>query len=327
MLILETTPSLVSDPNPTKITEVVFSGGGVRGVWQWELYNHMKPDLIVNSFSGASTGSLTSLLAALDVPHDVGDMIYAGVCSTNARAIFEPGVMELNNGKLKKRLKFFWNVAFKLNNMAGLMKIDPLVKTIEEILKAYPRFKHKFYFYTVDLHTGATIMLTPDDFDSTHELARGIAASCAIPVLVEPIRDLKTKKGVFKCCVDGGTREGFPLKGAFHAMTKNFEHQIVGFGCNAKEMTPEENLKGILNIGGATAYNALNELMLGDIESGTLMNYLVRENADVAEGKKDTPIVLYYYKGKTGTLGFTPEGYSEMKETAKADFERIKKTS
>lgn len=317
MQLLDITPSLV------KKTDIVNSGGGVRGVWQWDLYNYLKPHLDINSFSGTSTGSLTSLLGALDVPHDAGDAIYEEVCRNNARSIFKPGLMELKDGKLKKKLSFYWNLATNLDKTPGLMKIDPLIDTIEQILRAYPRFKYKYFFYFVDLYTGSTVISTPDDYDSTHELARGIAASCAIPGLVEPVRDIKTKKGLYSCCVDAGVREGFPLKGAFQSQVEGVKHQIVGLGCNTKEMTPEKNLQGILNIVGASAYNALNEMMIGDIESAQLMNYLVREKAAVADDKNDVPIILYYYKGGCGTLQFTPEARLSMKQTAHEDYLRI----
>lgn len=317
MQLLDTTPST------TKSTDIVNSGGGVRGVWQWELYRYLKPHLTINSFSGTSTGSLTSLLEALDVPYEVGDALYEDVCRTNARKIFKPGVMELKDGKLKKKFSFLWNVAFKLDSMAGLMKIDPLIDTIEELLKAYPTFKYKYYFYFVDLHTGTTVMNTPDDYDSIRELARGIAASCAIPGLVEPVRGIKTKTKTYVCAVDAGVREGFPLKGAFQSILPGVQNQILGLGCNTKEMTPTDNLKGILNIAGAAAYNALNEMMLGDIESAQLMNYLVREKASVADNKSDIPIILYYYKGGRGTLEFTPDAWLSMKQTAKEDYVRI----
>lgn len=304
-------------------TAFVFSGGGVRGAWQWDLFDKLKPHFNIDSCQGTSTGSLTALAAAKSIPYAYLDAIYERECRTNARGIFAPGVMELKDGKLKKKLNLYWNIAFNLDKMPGLMKIDPLIKTIEQILKEFPIWHYKYFFYVVDLHTGSKIALCPADFFSLSELARGIAASCAIPGLVEPIRDLKTKKGIFKCCVDGGTREGFPLSLAFDNMDKTVQNQIVGLSCNVKEMTPAENLQGILSIIGAAAYNGMNEMMLGDIESAQLMNLLVKQDAAIAADKADVPISLIYYKGGRGVLEFTPQARIDMKNTALEDYKRI----
>jgi predicted acylesterase/phospholipase RssA len=304
-------------------TAFVFSGGGIRGSWQWDLYDPLHKHFNVDSCQGTSTGSLTALAAALGIPYEYLAAIFERECRTNARGIFAPGVMELKDGKLKKKLSFYWNLATNLDKMAGLMKIDPLIKTIEQILTEFPAWKCKYFFYVVDLHTGNKLAFCPDDFFTLSELARGIAASCAIPGLVEPIRDLKTKKGIFKCCVDGGTREGFPLSLAFDNMDKTVQNQIVGLSCNVKEMMPAEDLQGILNIVGAAAYNGMNEMMLGDIDSAQLMNLLVKQDAAIAADKADVPISLIYYKGGRGVLEFTPEARIDMKKTAKDDYQRI----
>lgn len=304
-------------------TAFVFSGGGVRGCWQWDLFEPLKQHFTIDSCQGTSTGSLTALAAAKGIPYAYLDAIYERECRTNAKGIFAPGIMDLKDGKLKKKLNFLWNVAFKLESIAGLMKIDPLIKTVEQILIEFPEWKCKYFFYVVDLHTGSKVALCPDDFFTIPELARGIAASCAIPGLVEPIRDLKTKKGIFKCATDGGSREGFPLRLAFDNMDKLVPNQIVGLSCNVKEMTPAENLRGVLSIIGAAAYNGMNEMMLGDIESAQLMNMLVKQDAAIAADKADVPISLIYYKGGRGVLEFTPEARIDMKKTALEDYQRL----
>lgn len=313
------------NPSTSKKTHFVFSGGGARGVWQWDLYNLLKPPFNIVSVSGTSTGSLTAMAAALNVPYEYMNRVYKEVCSTDAKDIFEPNILKLKDGKLKKR---FFKLLGNLNlNFDGFMRINPLIKTIERILTEFPVWHYEYYFSFVDLRTGATITCSPSDFDSRSELARGIAASCAIPGLVEPIRDLKTKTATYACCVDGGVREGFPLRGVFNYVKQDEYalHQIIGLGCNAKEMTPEEDLKGIVKILGATAYNALNETMLGDIESAQLVNALVRSDAETGN-KKEVPIVLFYYKGGRGTLEFTPDAWAAMKVTARDDFDQIVKT-
>lgn len=302
-----------------------MSGGGARGCWQWDLYNYMKPHFDIIGFTGTSTGSLTAMAAALDVPYNYLDKIFEQVFANDAKQIFKPGDGHIKNGKFEiNKLKLIPKLIFNRKGLKGMMSIDPLIATIEKILTEFPEWKYQYGFNVVDLYTGAKFRLSPNDFDDRHQLARGIAASCNIPGLCSPIFDLRTKNLVIKCCVDAGVRDGFPLKQAFDLMKPEITYQVVGLSCNRKEMTPEENLQDIFDYVGAAAYCGMNELTLGDIAEVELVNDLIKEIGEAATGKRATPIQLIYYKGGRGTLEFTPESRLDMKKTAKEDFDRFK---
>ncbi|KAA6441455.1 patatin-like phospholipase family protein [Dyadobacter flavalbus] len=316
----------IENPIPKQKTNTwfVFSGGGARGCWQWDLYHLIKHLFHIVGFTGTSTGSLTAMAAALDIPYAYLDKLFEQVFANNAKQIFKPGDGHIKNGKFKiNKLKLIPKLIFNRKGLKGMMSIDPLVETIEQILTDFPEWKYKFGFNVVDLHTGARIRLTPDDFDDRHQLARGIAASCNIPGLCGPITDLRTKDRVLKCVFDGGIRDGFPLKQAFDSMVLGEANQAVGLGCNPKEMTPLEDLLDIFDYVGAAAYAGMNEMMLGDISEVELVNNFIKEVGEQATGKKYTPITMIYYKGGRGVLEFTPESRLDMKKTAKEDYERL----
>lgn len=317
----------MNQPSVIRKTWFIFSGGGARGCWQWDLYHLLKPLFQIEGFCGTSTGSLTAMAAALDLPYEYIDKLFERVFADNARPIFKPGAAQIKDGRFRiNKLDLVTKLLFNRKSLKGMMSVDPLIDLIEQILIEYPTFKYKFGFNVVDLYTGGRVRLTPEDFDDRRQLARGIAASCNIPGLSVPIFDLVTKTQTIRCCVDGGVRDGFPMKQAFDSMLPDELYQAVGLSCNAKEMTPDENLIDIFDFVGAAAYAGLNEIMLGDISEVELVNDLVKEKGEEIMGKKYVPPTMIYYKGGKGVLEFTPEARLHMKQTAREDYERFMKT-
>lgn len=309
---------------PKVKTNIVFSGGGARGGWQWPLFTYIEPIVDIESVCGSSTGTLTALCAAKKVPHQYMADLYDKVFSNDAKQVFKPGIGRISKGKFKfNDWKFYPKLIFNRNKIKGAMTVEPLIQLVEQIHKDFPAFHYNFFCNIVDLHTGATVQLSYADFDDDHQFARGVAASCAIPGLVEPIRDLVTKKGVFKCCSDGGVREGLPLKQAFDAMSADNFYQVILLGCNTPEITPTDDLDSVFGILGATATAVLNEMMIDDVAKVELVNMLVQEKGEDAIGKRFVPIFKIYYKGGRGVLEFTPESLASMRESAKVDFERL----
>lgn len=305
-------------------THFVFSGGGARGGWQWDLFSRLEPLFDIETVCGSSTGTLTALCAAKGVPREYMAKLYEDVFANNARQIFKPGVGTIKNGGFKLNdWKLYPKLIFGKNKIKGAMTIDPLIETVARIHKEFPAFKYKFSMAVVDLHTSKTVYLSYEDFEDDREFCRGVAASCAIPILTEPIRDLKTKKGIIKCAVDGGTREGVPLKNAFDQMDPNGENQAILLGCNTPDVTPIEDLANIWGIMGATGTAVLNEMMNDDIQKVELVNDLIGEIKLV--GKKYVTIFKIYYKGGRGVLEFTPECLDSMRSSAKEDYERFLK--
>lgn len=306
-------------------TNIVFSGGGARGAWQWDLFSAIEPWFGIESVNGSSTGTLTALCASKRVPRDYMIKMYDDVFANNARQIFKPGIGSIKNGKFKLNdWKFFPKLIFSRNKIKGAMSIEPLVGLIEKIHKDFPEFHYNFFFNVVDLHTGQTVQLSYDDFSDDHQFARGVAASCAIPGLVEPIRDLVTKKGTFKCCVDGGVREGLPLKQAFDQMKPEKVYQVILLGCNTKEITPKEDLGNIFGILGATGTAVLNEMMIDDVDKVELVNALVKEKGEFFNGKRYVPVFSIYYKDGRGVLEFTTDALASFRQSAKTDTERLR---
>lgn len=317
----------MNSPSTSKNTWFVFSGGGARGCWQWDLFHLLAPLFNIVGCCGTSTGSLTAMAAALGIPYEYLDKLFEQVFASNAKQIFKPVYAQIKDGELKiNKVKLIWKITWDLKNLQGLMSIDPLIETIERLLTEFPTWKYQFAFTVVDLHTGNRVRLTPQDFDDRHQLSRAIAASCAIPGLVGPVMELCTLKGTFMCLIDGGARDGFPLKQAFDSMIPDHDYQAVGLGCNAKELTPVDELTNVVDFLGAAANIVLNENTLGDMAEVELVNDLVKEKGEEVIGKKYVPLTLLLYKGGRGTLEFTPEARLSMKQTAVEDYERFVKT-
>ncbi len=317
----------MNSPSTSKKTWFVFSGGGARGCWQWDLFHLLAPLFDIVGCCGTSTGSLTAMAAALGIPYEYLDKLFEQVFASNAKQIFKPVYAQIKDGKLQiNKVKLIWKITWGLKDLQGLMTIDPLIETIERLLTEFPEWKYQFAFNVVDLHTGNRVRLTPQDFDDRHELARGIAASCAIPGLVGPVMDIVTKTGTIRCSIDGGARDGFPLKQAFDSMLPNESYQAVGLGCNAKELTPVDELNNVVDFLGAAANIVLNENTLGDMAEVELVNDLIKEKGEEVMSKKYVPLTLILYKGGRGTLEFTPAARLSMKQTAVEDYERFVKT-
>jgi predicted acylesterase/phospholipase RssA len=306
-------------------TNIAFSGGGARGAWQWEMFSLIEHYYEVESVCGSSTGTLTALCAAKRVPKYYMDKLYNEAFANNARSIFRPGIGQIKNGKFKiNDWKFFPKLIFNRNKIKGAMSIEPLVDLVASIHKQFPDFYYNFLFNVVDLYDGRVWQLSYADFDDDHQFARAVAASCAIPGLVEPIRNILTKKGTIICGVDGGTREGFPAKQAFDAMHPGRTYQVILLGCNTPEITPTDDLGSIFGILGATGTAVLNEMMLDDVAKVELVNVIVEQVGEQATGKRFATIFKVYYKDGRGVLEFTPEALASMRESGRSDFERFK---
>lgn len=306
-------------------TNFVFSGGGARGAWQWELFHELESLFDIESVTGSSTGTLTALCVAKKIPAEYMRKLYDDVYASNAREIFKPGIGSIKNGKFKLNdWKFIPKLVFARNKIKGAMSAEPLIALIEKIHNDFPEFHYDFSCCAVDLHTSKSVYFRFEDFESIREFAKAVAASCAIPGLVEPIRDIVTKNGTYKCCVDGGVREGLPLKQAFSRMKKENSYQVVVEGCNTPDATPTEELGNIFGIFGATGTAVLNEMMLDDIDKVERINELVKEKGELVMGKRYIPIHKIFYKDGGKILEFTPEGLQSFRESAKKDAERFR---
>jgi len=243
---------------------VVLSGGGMKCAYQVGALKALRQKgITIDCIMGTSGGALNASLIAQNKLDEL-ELLWKEIAKSGLEYLFESDLIDLKTKKIKwfklltriiptnpfkkNGLGFIERIQQNLQNINQLAYSDNLIKLLWTSTQIN-KFKIPFYFNTVDLNTGKEIILTPEDFISHADLCDGIAASASIPVLLYPIK-VKTVKGIYTTCVDGGIASNVLLHQAikFVKEQKNpLEWNIIVINANTNK-PDEKSIKGIPNI-------------------------------------------------------------------------------
>ncbi|HEV8506730.1 MAG TPA: patatin-like phospholipase family protein [Chitinophagaceae bacterium] len=204
---------------------LVLSGGGAKGAFQvgaLEYIRENKPTFFDFSIiAGVSVGSLNAVMLA-----------------QNKFAELQKLWTEISNGKVytgtmpQGFFEYLWLVIKILFGARSILGIGPLMQQIEnDVDLADIKVDYRCGF--VSLVTGEYIPCKHTDFGNDNEnFRKAILASSSMPIIWEPVKDVKVHAEVYQQLVDGGVRNVSPLK---DVIVDNPD-EIIIINCSTKNL-------------------------------------------------------------------------------------------
>lgn len=198
-----------------------------------------------------------------------------------------------------RRDPYFKSVATSLAQEAGdhfkhfksLASNEPLLKKLKEIVRLESIDPGtKFYSGFVSLEDGAYHCTVNSDFDNNEDFVQAILASTSMPIVWEPVPEIKTKDKIFRQAVDGGVVNVNPLGDVISLINDDpepgVEYQLFIVNCNTGSVEPDLDAKDY-NIG-QIALRALDEITIAEIFRNDL-EFFIRVN-DMVLQSGDQPL-------------------------------------
>lgn len=207
----------------------------------------------------------------------------------------------------KRRDPFFKSVVSSVTREAGenfkhfksLASNEPLFRKLEEIVRLSDiNPGTKFYSGFVSLEDGAYHCTVNSDFDNNEDFVKAILASTAMPIVWEPVKEIKAKDKIFRQAVDGGVVNVNPLGDVISLINDDpepgVEYQIFIVNCNTGSVEPDLKAKDY-NIG-QIALRALDEITIAEVFRNDL-EFFIRVN-DMVLQSGDKPLYDFDFAKK-----------------------------
>lgn len=207
----------------------------------------------------------------------------------------------------KRRDPFFKSVVTSVAREAGenfkhfksLASNEPLFRKLKEVVRLNDIDPGtKFYSGFVSLEDGAYHCTVNNDFDNNDDFVKAILASTAMPIVWEPVPEIKAKDKIFRQSVDGGVVNVNPLGDVISLINDdpepNVEYQIFIVNCNTGSVEPDLEAKEY-NIG-QIALRALDEITIAEVFRNDL-EFFIRVN-DMVLQSGDKPLYDFDFARK-----------------------------
>ncbi|GAB3180168.1 patatin-like phospholipase family protein [Telluribacter humicola] len=284
---------------------LVLSGGGFKGAFQWGALEYLleQQHIRFDRIAGVSVGALNGALVAMDkfaelealwqqVQREGYSSIYTSEMvvmeGETVRPDFEAIIKKLLPRSLfRYGFQYVFNrpalireVMTNFNKIRSLADNSPLYRTLLRTVRR-DDFKTAFQCGVVSLVDANYYTCRPEDFASDEELGRAILASTAMPIVWEPVKELRWKGDsvqnttVIREVVDGGIRTVSPLGDVIQAIKEETtdvdDYVIYILNCNSWDLQadPERNYH-LTNI----ALRALDDIAINEIFNDDLKRYL-----------------------------------------------------
>ncbi len=248
---------------------LVLSGGGANGAFQYGALKYIEtevkpkiPDFNYDVIAGVSVGAINAVMVAMHKFKGL-DKIWN---SPNLEKLIYRGKLEVF--QLMRRL---------LSQERSILDNTPLFN----LLQRYVRLSdihtqsHKLKIGAVSLCSGNYVSLGPEQFDADVEFQKAILASTAIPILWNPVDEIRTKDGIIKDLVDGSIRDNSPLG---HVIQYHPDEVII-INCTSPKTPLEfeaEPAKSMFSIARRALVDiAIDEIFINDLREFLTINDLV----------------------------------------------------
>ena len=245
---------------------IVNAGGGGKGSCPMGGLDYIHSNRIldlnfdVDVLAGVSQGSLTcSMLAQRD--WQMAKRLWSNI----------------SNGQVYKRKMSEVNIGWTLlTGRKSFLSNKPLKKLVNKHIYLY-HAQVKFYFGSVEIHSGKYIRYSPDRFTSDTDYRKAIISSTAMPGIWPPETKIVTRSATHPAVVDGGIRNTSPLGDViaedpdeiwiFHTSPANLD----------EDPNSDKNAKNTLLRSGEIL---LNEILKNDIHKFLMVNEMVKQAAE-----------------------------------------------
>jgi NTE family protein len=260
---------------------LVLSGGGARGAFELgalEYIREKQPSYFdFQIVAGVSVGSLNGVMVAQN-KFELLQKLWSDISDS-----------KVYSGKLPSN---FWEYAALIIGIIfgrrGILGIEPLRKQINEVVNLAD-IKTDYRCGFVSLVSGEYVPCKHVDFGTDNDnFRKAILASSTMPLIWEPVDEIKIGNQTYTELVDGGVRNISPLKDVIVDQPS----EIIIINCSTEEIHPSPDAgKTIFKIAQRALTDiTLNEIFRGDIEEFVKTNDIVKQ----CDGK----VVLYRDKEK-----------------------------
>jgi NTE family protein len=246
---------------PAKKIALVLSGGAFSGAFQlgalryirdhWkkivspEYGDKMKFDLV----TGVSVGTLNGIFIASE-RFDELEAFWQKVSDNGVEEVFTSNYIDTKSNadtlqfKIRiscwKVLKLILSKKFRnqfVQKTKSIADNTPLLKKIQDTVRRQD-FKCEFKCGMVSLDDSHYYSFGPEDFDQDADFHNAILASTAMPIIWDPVKEVRTKKITIKNAVDGGVRTVVPLGDAIDQINQDTasEYTVIIVTCCNQEL-------------------------------------------------------------------------------------------
>jgi len=286
----------------------------------WKEITGLDTPMHFDIIAGVSVGSLNGSLLAMDKLNEL-NKLWDDVAKNGVKEIFTSDFInteseenhidfDINFKKIKKRLfpKFEFEFSFfDIFRSQETLINKNLKKLFKEIEKSLPNFKSiasnkpledklirlldkdkvttNFLCGFVSLNDGLYHSISSQEFTTNTDFVKGVLASTSIPVVWNPVPEIKLKTKSIKNSVDGGIRNVSPLGDVIKQIKKTSdEYTIFIINCSSGEIFPTDYSNA--NIG-SIALRSLNDIAITEIFNNDV-NHFLEINELVQQFNKQT---------------------------------------
>jgi NTE family protein len=298
---------------------LVLSGGGARGAFELgalEYIREKQPSYYdFQIIAGVSVGSLNGVMLAQN-KFEALQKLWSDIANE-----------KVYSGKLPTGLWEYLGLIIKtLFGRRSILGIEPLIKQINEVVNLAD-VKTDYRCGFVSLVSGEYVPCKHTEFGNDNDnFRKAILASSTMPLIWEPVGEIKIGNQSYTELVDGGVRNISPLKDVIVDQPT----EIIIINCSTSEIHPSPNAgQNIFKIAQRSLTDiTLNEIFRGDIEEFVKTNDIVKQ----CDGKvtlyrdKEKGEVYKYFKsiiieplvGLGDSLDFSSE---QIKKSRKAGYD------
>ncbi|EMR04337.1 patatin-like phospholipase family protein [Cesiribacter andamanensis] len=254
----------------------MLSGGGAKGAFQAGALRYMDevvraryPDFQFSVVSGISVGCLNGVMVA---QQKLPELLQIWNRMSNA-AVY--------TGRLRLPSALYH---LALRSKRAVLGYKPLQELIGRHVSLADTLASGIHFTlgVVSLTDGCYYPCQAGDFTDEQQFRNAILASAAMPVLWEPVSEIRTKQGTITQAVDGGVRNNSPLGDVLDQEPD----EVVILNCspftdgeNSLEPAPEAGRNVFTIAKRALLDIALNEIFITDLREYLTLNHLVKQAA------------------------------------------------
>ncbi|MEL6674037.1 MAG: patatin-like phospholipase family protein [Bacteroidota bacterium] len=261
---------------------LVLSGGGANGAFQFGALKYIEeeikprfPDFHYNIIAGVSVGAINGTMMAMD------KFAYL-------QRIWNSPTLDklIYRGKLEL-LNITWRL---VSRERSILDNHPLFQLLRRYVKLEDiRYdKYDLRVGAVSLEDGKFYAFRPQQFEEDEEFQKAILASTSIPILWQPVDQIKTKDRVIKDLVDGSIRDTSPLG----QVIQDRPDEVIIINCTSRRLPlPKEENSGssIFSIARRSLVDiAIDEIFINDLREFLTINDLV------GQAKAQAPHVKLY---------------------------------
>jgi NTE family protein len=256
---------------------LVLSGGGAKGAFQAgalryidEVVQPRYPDFRFSVCSGVSVGCLNGVMVAQNKLPELLE-----IWNSISNAAVYTGRLNLPSALAHLALR----------SKRAVLGYKPLQVLIARHASLSDTLASGILFYmgVVSLTDGRYHQYEARDFADEQNFRKAILASAAMPVLWEPVTEIKSKKGVITQAIDGGVRNNSPLGDVLD----QDPDEVVIINCSAFndgespiDPAPDAGNNVFTIAKRALLDIALNEIFINDLREYLTLNHLVKQAAD-----------------------------------------------